>query len=90
MVVRSRYRSFTKTCRHLPIILAYRFSGTLQNAMGVLAQACSLHLGHPDLLEPSQAERFFQSLLCTEDVSVHLAPSLCPPTLFSMLKWKSV
>ena len=56
----------------------------------VLAQACSLHLGHPDLLEPYQAERFFQSLLCTEDVSVHLAPPLCPPTLFSMLKWKSV
>ena len=56
---------------------------------GVLAQACSLNLGHPDLLLHSQAEKYFASLLDTETVSVHLAPSLCPPTLFAMLKWKS-
>ena len=77
------------TVRHAKVLAVKEIVRRARDG-GVLAQACSLHLGHPDLLEPTQAERFFQSLLCTEDVSVHLAPSLCPPTLFSMLKWKSI
>ena len=47
-------------------------------------------MGHLDLLGPSLAEQFFQSLLNTYHVSVYMAPSLCPPPLFCMLKWKSI
>ena len=57
---------------------------------GVLAQACSLNLGHPDLLLESSAERFFTTLLSTDSVTIHLTPPLSAPTLFSMLKWKSI
>ena len=56
----------------------------------VLAQACSLNLGHPDLLLESSAEQFFATLLDPDGVTVHLTPPLCAPTLFSMLKWKSI
>ena len=57
---------------------------------GVLAQACSLNLGHPDLLVESSAERFFTTLLSTDSVTVRLTPPLSAPTLFSMLKWTSI
>ena len=56
----------------------------------MLEQACSLRLGHPELIEVSQADKYFSTLLKTGDVTLRLATPLRPPSLFAMLKWKSV
>ena len=56
----------------------------------MLAQACSLRLGHPGLLDPSQAEKYFSDLLKTGDVVLRFSNPLCAPSLFAMVKWKSV
>ena len=49
-----------------------------------------LRLGHPELIEVSQADKYFSTLLKTGDVTLRLATPLCPPSLFAMLKWKCV
>ena len=59
---------------------------------GVLEQACSLRLGHQELIEVSQADKYFSTLLKIQigDVTLRLATPLCPPSLFAILEWKSV
>ena len=56
----------------------------------MLEQACTLRLGHPELIEISQADKYFSILLKTGDFILRLTNPLCPPSLFAMLKWESV
>ena len=57
---------------------------------GVLAQAASLGLGHPAYLLQGPATSFFDKLLLDPECRLSWSPQLFPPSLFTMLKWKSV
>ena len=57
---------------------------------GVLAQAASLGLSHLAYLLQGPAEAFFDKLLLDPECRLSWSPQLFPPSLFTMLKWKSV
>ena len=59
-------------------VLALREIVTRARDGGVLAQACSLKLGHPGLLQLSKAEKYFSDLLKTGDVVLRNRPTVRP------------